>query len=130
MASIIIKEVYYISISLYSEKFHHPIIWFIQGQYNVARNGNQIVRTNDREQESDWWPVDGKFGEGTQSKLLRETKGVKPFYYINFSDHYTKITKVVIYWGKLPSAQVKIKYRTLNNIDNEEDTDFQCATYK
>ena len=88
------------------------------------------MRTNDREQESDWWPVDGKFGEGTQSKLLRETKGVKPFYYINFWNHYSKITKVVIYWGKRPSAQVQIKYRTLNSINNEADTDFLCATYK
>ena len=64
-------------------------------------------------------PVDGKAGAEAKSKTLRGNKGVVPFYYVNFGNNYSKIKKVVIYWGALPSATVTIKYRITDSNGNE-----------
>ena len=83
-----------------------------------------------REQESDWYPVDGKTDADSKSKTLKEVNNVKPFYYLNFGNHYSKIDRIVIYWGKRPSAKVQFKYRIMdsNNL-NEADDQMLCYDY-
>ena len=83
-----------------------------------------------REQESDWYPVDGKFDADSKSKTLKEVNNVKPFYYLNFGNHYSKIDKIVVYWGKRPSAKVQFKYRIMDSDNlNEADDQMICYNY-